>query len=102
MLKFKRISEDRFVVPILQVLVQMGGSGRTRDVLDEVKERMGLRIVPPKETQTLSSNEIRWRNTARWARHRMVKAGLLKAGTARGNWMITQSGRAYLVRPQDR
>jgi len=38
----------------------------------------------------------RWRNTAQWARHSMVKEGLLKADSPRGIWEITDAGRASI------
>lgn len=38
----------------------------------------------------------RWRNAAQWARNSMVNEGLLKSGSPRGVWEITEKGREYL------
>jgi len=43
-----------------------------------------------------NGRSIRWRNTAQWARYRMIQAGLLAPDSPRGIWEITEAGRAYL------
>jgi len=43
-----------------------------------------------------SGTDFRWRNTAMWVRNLMVNEGLLKKGTPRGIWEITDKGRSYL------
>jgi len=44
----------------------------------------------------LKSGELRWRNTAQWARQKMKDKGLLAGDSPRGIWEITARGRAYL------
>ena len=42
-------------------------------------------------------DNLRWRNAAQWARHSMVKDGLLKDDSPRGVWEIADKGRTVLA-----
>ena len=84
--------------PLLEVLVEMGGSGRTGRVLDKLGEKMKP-VLKPKDYETHESDakQLRWRNTAQWARNLMVNEdGRMKKNSARGVWEISESGRAWL------
>jgi restriction system protein len=84
--------------PILEVLVELGGSGRTCDVIDRVGEKMKA-ILKPKDYQSHESEakQIRWRNTAQWARNLMVNEdGRMKKGSRNGIREISDAGRAWL------
>jgi hypothetical protein len=90
-----------FCRPILEVLVEMGGGGKTKAVLDRVGEKM-KGILKPKdyEKHQSSGNQIRWRNTAQWARNTMVNDdGRMKKGSRNGYWEISDKGRAWLKKP---
>lgn len=85
-----------FVKPILQVLEEMGGSGKA----DAVVERVG-RIMKPilceVDYERLKSDGMpRWKKNARWARWMMVKEGILNPYSRRGIWEISEKGRAHL------
>lgn len=92
-----RTSEAEYYRPILQVLVEMEGSGVVADVLERVGEKMKP-VLKDVDYDPLSSdpNNPRWRNAAQWARNSMVKEGLLNTDSPRGVWEISQSGRDYL------
>lgn len=92
-----RTPEDEFRIPILQSLVELGGSANLNDVLDKVEKLMSHKLNAY-DRQTLPSDPKiqRWRNTAQWARVDMVKKGLLSSDSPRGVWAITDSGRRYL------
>lgn len=95
-----KTSEDRFHQPILEALVHLGGSGTVREVLDIV-EAHHASDFKASDRQVLPSSrtgELRWRNTCQWARHELVVAGLLKGDSPRGQWQISDSGRAWLIR----
>jgi len=86
---------------ILEVLVEMGGGGKTKTVLDRVGEKMKA-VLKPKdyEHHQSSGNQIRWRNTAQWARNTMVNDdGRMKKGSRNGYWEISDKGRAWLKKP---
>ena len=89
--------EKEFHKTILEILVEMGGEGKTDEVLNKVGERMGA-VLKPVDHETLRSGKgARWRNTAQWARNQLKTRGLLKAEVARGIWAITEQGQAHLV-----
>jgi len=92
-----RTPESAYYQPILQVLEQMGGSGKVADILDRVGKLMKP-ILKDVDYQPLASNpdNPRWRNAAQWARNSMVNEGLLKTDSPRGVWEISEAGRACL------
>ncbi len=93
-----RTPESSYVLPILQALDQMGGSGKVSEVLDKVGEIMRP-ILKNIDYDPLASNpdNPRWRNTAQWARNSMVnEEGFLKKDSPRGIWEISEKGKAFL------
>jgi hypothetical protein len=86
-----------YIRPILQTLVKFGGSADADDVLREIERIMGASFNA-RDLESLASNadEPRWRNTAQWTRWQLVKQGLLRRGSPRGVWEITDAGRRYL------
>jgi len=94
-----RTSEDTFRRPILETLVEMGGSAPVNEVLDKIETKM-KNILNNYDCQPLPSypNTVRWRNTAQWCRNALVQEGLLKADSPRGVWEISDRGREALRR----
>lgn len=96
-----RTPEHAFRIPILAALIAVGGSGKVADVLNhvEVSVRDSLNDT---DMAPLPSNprEIRWRNTAHWARNTMVREGLMRNDSPRGTWEISEAGRRYLAEAQ--
>jgi restriction system protein len=92
-----RTPEESFYLPILQILMQKGGSGTVRDILLLVEAKMRT-ILKEADYEALPSNPgaSRWSNTAQWARSNMVNEGLLKDNSPRGIWEISDKGRTYL------
>ena len=93
-----RTPEEAFVMPMLETLVEMGGSAPMRKVLTILGKKMKP-ILNKHDRERLSSPptfEIRWRNTAEWCRYKMVRDGLLKGDSPRGVWEITDKGRRAL------
>ena len=88
--------------PLLESLVEMGGSGKLNDVLDRIGEKMKDRLKPKDwEKHKSAPHQIRWRNTAEWARNLMVnKSGLMKKSSKRGVWEISAQGRKWLEEQQ--
>lgn len=84
-----RTPQDAYYEPILQILRTLGGSAHMKDVLEKVEERMrgSLREVDYEPLNTDPAS-IRWRNSAQWARHALVKDGRLKADSPRGIWEL--------------
>ncbi len=81
----------RFCIPIVEVLRELGGSGRPAEVTDLVIDRM---CIPEAEQEVTNKNGgSRIRNQIAWARFYMVKAGLINS-SQRGIWDLTEKGRA--------
>ena len=94
-----RTPEKAYYHPILQALVEAGGKLSMKDTLERVKQLMQA-VLKEVDFEPLSSDPEtpRWRNTAQWARDRLVRKGLLKSDSPRGIWEITDAGRAWLER----
>ncbi|HSO81827.1 Mrr restriction system protein [Thiocapsa sp.] len=80
----------RFCIPIVEVLRELGGSGRPAEVTDLVIDRM--RIPEAEQEVTNKNGGSRIRNQIAWARFYMVKAGLISS-SQRGIWDVTEKGR---------
>jgi len=89
--------QEAYCAPILRVLIGMGGSGKTKDVIAKVGLAM-KGILKPKdyEKTTTRAKEPRWENTTRWARQRMVEDGRLKNNSPNGTWEISNQGCSWL------
>jgi hypothetical protein len=86
-----------FYRAILESLVEMGGSGKTRDVLDRVGGKMKS-VLKPIDYAVLPSDgkSIRWRNAAQWAGNTMVNDDGRMKKTKSGIWEISDKGRKWL------
>jgi len=91
-----RTAEAEYYVPILNALVEMGGSAKVNDVLERVFNVMKPRLKPVDLEVLPSNKEPRWRNAAQWARHTLVTEGLLIAESPHGVWEISDKGRRWL------
>lgn len=94
----QRTQEAEYIIPILQALHDMGGTGRKKIVIDRVGIIMENTLNDlDRELLKSSPHSIRWVNAAQWARDKMVhKLGYLKSNSPRGFWEITPKGEAYL------
>lgn len=92
-----RTPEDEYRIPILESIVELGGKGEMREILERVREKMKDKLNEY-DFQSIPSNpnEPRWRNTAQWCRLTLVKEGLLSSSSPKGIWEITEKGRKYL------
>jgi hypothetical protein len=90
-----RTPEEKFILPILEALVELGGEAHARDVLKLVHAKM-KNILNTYDYEDLSSNnQKRWENTAQWVKYKMVEEGLLDRNVPRGVWRITEKGRKF-------
>lgn len=87
--------QSAFNRPILQVLVESGGSAAMQNVLARVEHLM-KDTLKELDYHSHASGELRWRTSAQWARNTMKDRGLLKKGSPHGIWEITEAGREAL------
>ena len=87
--------EQEFQQPILEVLVDMGGSGSKDDVLDRVGQVMYglLTAVDCSPIRGGNPHVPLWRITAEAAKRPLVREGLLKGDSPKDVWEITDEGR---------
>jgi len=92
-----RTPVDAFRRPILEALVELGGSAPIGEVLDRVEEKM-RDVLNEYDYQSLPSDprSTRWRNTAQWCRYTLVREGLMKSDAPYGIWEISEEGRKWL------
>lgn len=92
-----RTREEAYYRPILESLQALGGSAQMSAVLDRVLQSMKC-VLREVDFEPLASDPdmLRWRNTAQWARNSMVKEGLLRSNSPRGEWEISDRGIQFL------
>lgn len=78
-----------YVKPLVEVLRNVGGSGATADIIDQVISHM--KIPDSVIEETISSGASRVRNQIQWARMYLVKADLMDS-SQRGVWKLTEKG----------
>jgi restriction system protein len=88
----------RFLIPIIEVLKELGGSGRAGEVTDLVIEK--LNIPEDELSETIKSGASRIKNQIQWARLALVKAGYLDS-SQRGVWSLNEKGRNAHLTDQD-
>jgi len=79
----------RYINPIIEVLRELGGSGRSSEVTDMVIEK--LSISDDELEDTLQSGGSRIKNQIHWARMVLVKLGFIDS-SQRGVWSLTEKG----------
>ena len=90
------LPDDEYELPILSILDSNGGRAPTREVLDELGQRLNGRLLPA-DHEKIGSGDVRWRNRAQFVRLRLIDRGDMVKGSPRGLWEITEQGRDKLV-----
>ena len=91
------MNQEDLRVPILQALLRLNGRAHCKKVFKVLEETIGDQFSEEDwRTMPSNDNEIRWINSARWSRLKMVKEGLLVSKTPHGVWEITPLGRQVL------
>ena len=98
---YQQTPKEMFFVPILRALQEMGGSGRTSEVLARMEEAMQDILNAADYDTTPETRRTCWKINARWARNQMVEDGLMKPSHQYGLWEISEQGRAFLEQHQE-
>lgn len=80
----------QFFSPIIEVLKELGGSGRPSEVRNAIAKQ--LNISEQDRTELLAGGALRFDNQVAWARFYLVKAGLVDS-SKRGVWSLSDKGR---------
>ena len=88
----------RFFAPMIDVLRELGESGRPK----EVSNRIALKLkIPEKELNKTNKNgQSRLENQVAWARFYLAKAGYIDT-SQRGVWNLTDKGRSCKLDHED-
>lgn len=86
----------RYFQPVINALIQLGGSGRPEEVEDVIADQLGL--SEENRNEQIPSGQSRFSNKVNWARFYLVKAGLIDS-SIRGVWSLTEKGRATVLTP---
>jgi hypothetical protein len=77
-------SQSEYTLPILESLIEIGGSGKSRDILNKVFSKMKHKLKEKDLEKLPSGTDIRWKNLARWERKNLIDKGYLKKDSPRG------------------
>lgn len=95
-----KLPEKAYYRPILEALNEHGGSGSVQDLLKTIELKVKS-LLTEVDYQRLSSGiDIRWRNTAQWARWKLVQNGFLKADSPSGIWELSNKGAEELTKSE--
>jgi len=87
--KEKKAEFTRWMGPLLDALRDLGGSGRSKEVVDQIAK--SLKIPDSKVEETHESGVPKFYNQVAWARQYLVWEGLLDS-SIRGVWSLTTVG----------
>jgi hypothetical protein len=95
------LPEERYELPLLTALIDLGGSAPYRDVMDAVGKILEHELTPA-DTDQLSSGGVRWKSRLQFVRLRLKDRGFLKPDTPKGIWAISDEGRAAVEKGETR
>jgi hypothetical protein len=90
------LADHAYELPILEILDAHGGRAPTREVIDELGERLREELLPA-DYEQLASGDVRWRNRAQFVRLKLIERGDMVKDSPRGVWELTDQGRDRLV-----
>lgn len=91
-------AKQGFTLPILEALVELGGSGSPKAIMGRVFAKVGEQLGPV-DLERPAHGGIRWLSRAHYHRYELIEKGLIE-NPRRGTWVITDEGRAHFQRHQ--
>src|SRR5262245_12934006 len=88
----------RYFQPVINALIELGGSGRPEEVEEAIADQLGL--SEEERNEQIPSGQSRFSNKVNWARFYLAKAGLIDSST-RGVWSLTERGRNTSLSAED-
>jgi restriction system protein len=86
-------------VPLLEVLVKLGGQGKTKEIYPLVTKKFP-KIRDEDISEVLPSGGNKWKNRIQWVRQRLIDKGEMDS-PSRGIWAITDKGRKRVETKED-
>jgi hypothetical protein len=75
---------------IIESLGELGGSARKNDVLGLIEKKLEGELLPGDMEWRNATNDYAWQNNACWERYRMAQENILKTGSPRGTWELSE------------
>ena len=94
-----KVSNKAYERPILEAVYELGCRAKMSEVLPIVEQKMKHLFTKVDYELMPGGADVRWRNTAQWARNTLVHThGLLKRNAGHGIWELTDKGIAEVER----
>lgn len=90
------LAEEEYEIPLLEALMDAGGSAASRDVVEAVGRKLAGRLTDI-DREPLKSGGIRWENRIQFVRLKMIERGWMEKGVPRGTWAISDEGRKQVA-----
>ena len=85
---YGKLSSEHYRGPIIETLNDLGGAGNVDEIMEKVFAKVSHLFSDIDLSVTLNGY-VRWKLTAQWERHLMVRDGILKADSPHGIWELT-------------
>lgn len=92
------LPETEYDRPLLETLVEFGGSASSRAVVDAVGVKVKNQLTDL-DLEKLPSGGIRWENRLQFVRLRLIEKGFMIKESGRGIWAISDEGRKFVATP---
>lgn len=83
--------ESAFYPRIMVALREMSGRATKAEVTRRIGTGLGSRLTTV-DWEPVATGEPRWENKVAWARNRLCELGLIRRGSPRGIWELTDEG----------
>jgi hypothetical protein len=78
---------------IMIALKKLGGRARVSDVIEEMGRQLEGKLLPGDKVWRDATNEAAWQNNAKWERFQMTQDGMLRRGSPRGIWELSEEAK---------
>lgn len=92
----RKLPQKAFRQPLLEVLDELGGSARVRELRPAMKERVAPLLLPG-DRELVSTGDERWWNATRWERTALLREGYLRPDSPRGIWELSDKGLEHVA-----
>lgn len=91
--------KEHFTKPILEALIELGGSGSPKAILNHVFRAIRDQLRPV-DLERPPNGGVRWVSRANFHRYHLLDEGLIEV-PERGKWSITEKGRELVLAQED-
>ena len=92
----RKLPQKAFRQPLLEILDELGGSARVRELRPAMKERVAPLLLPG-DRELVSTGDERWWNATRWERSALLREGYLRPDSTRGVWELSDKGLEHVA-----